>query len=452
MRSSQRETTLLEYLIDGPRTSEELRKQLGGISPATLTRMASRLEGKVLQLGKARATVYARLRGIRGAGNRFPVYRVDEQGDVRQIGELFSIWGGFYWMPSVPGEKSGRFTSLPWFIQDMRPEGFIGRAFAKRIALEMHLPERLQDWNDDDVLTVLSRYGHDCMGNLIVGEEALARYFNFARELPAPIAAGEVTIEYPRLAQAALEGDPAGSSAGGEQPKFTAVVERNGGIGNVLVKFSPVVTTAGGRRWSDLLVCEHLALDAVRAGGGDASKSNLIFADDRVFLEVERFDRVGRFGRAPIFSLGVVDDQYFGFRDNWTAMADRLESARMVAPDAAERLRWLWSFGEMIANTDMHFGNASLVLRDAAKPTFALAPAYDMLPMLYRPRDGEVLPREFTLPLVASASRWESARRQALMFWESAANDDRISAKFRQICSRNYELLRAVDAGPRLII
>ena len=38
------------------------------------------------------------------------------------------------------------------------------------------------------------------------------------------------------------------------------------------------------------------------------------------------------------------------------------------------------------------------------------------------------------------------------MFWESAANDDRISGTFRQICSRNYEQLREVDAGPRLVI
>lgn len=56
-------------------------------------------------------------------------------------------------------------------------------------------------------------------------------------------------------------------------------------------------------------------------------------------------------------------------------MADRLESARMVGSDAAGHLRWLLAFGEMIANTDMHFGNASLVLQDAAKPAFAQAPA-----------------------------------------------------------------------------
>jgi len=445
------EQRILEYLFDGPRTADDLRRFVGNISQPTLSRLMTRLGGKVIQLGKARATVYARPRDIRGSGYRFLVYRLDANGNPHEIGELFSIWGGYYWVPTTPGERPRSFRSLPWFIQDMRPDGFIGRAFAKRVGPEMHLPERLQDWSDEHVLSVLSRYGHDCMGNLIVGEEACRRYFRSTMEAPSPILAGDVLNVYPRLAQAAMEGDPAGSSAGGEQPKFTAVVERDGGISNVLVKFSPVVTAEGGRRWADLLVCEHLALETIGAAGVPAARSTLISAGDRVFLEVERFDRVGLIGRSPIFSLGVVDDEFFGQRDNWAAMADRLESARMVTPEVANHLRWLWAFGEMIANTDMHFGNASLVLVDPSKPTFSLAPAYDMLPMLYRPRDGEIVSREFVPPLVASATRWESARQHALSFWEAAANDDRISAEFREICGRNRDVLGIVESGPRIM-
>lgn len=34
-----------------------------------------------------------------------------------------------------------------------------------------------------------------------------------------------------------MDGQPAGSSAAGEPPKFTALIERNGTFENVLVKF-----------------------------------------------------------------------------------------------------------------------------------------------------------------------------------------------------------------------
>ncbi|TVP80016.1 MAG: hypothetical protein EA353_04940 [Puniceicoccaceae bacterium] len=40
-------------------------------------------------------------------------------------------------------------------------------------------------------------------------------------------------------------------------------------------------------------------------------------------------------------------------------------------------------FGELIANTDMHFGNLSYFLPDEAP--YPLAPVYDMLPMQFPP-------------------------------------------------------------------
>lgn len=369
------------------------------------------------------------------------VHCVDTRGEARQIGVLYPKGDGYLWAPSAPSAQPFKFPGLPWFLQDMRPEGFIGRAIARHIGHEMHLPEQLQDWSDEHLLSFLSHYGHDCVGNLIVGQEALEHYRHQTLEAHPPIRAEEVPGVYPRLSQAAMDGDLVVSSVGGEQPKFTAVIDRNESLCNVLVKFSPIMDTPAGRRWADLLVCEHLALEAVKSAGVDSCRSRLIVAADRVFLEVERFDRVGRFGRVPINSLGVVDDQFFGNRDNWIAMADRLESADMVEPKDAESLRWQWAFGAMIANTDMHFGNASLILRDASKPTFTLAPAYDMLPMLYRPWNGEVVPREFTLPLVASASKWESARRHALLFWDAASSDESVSMEFREICVRNRKLL-----------
>ncbi|MBC8019203.1 MAG: HipA domain-containing protein, partial [Verrucomicrobia bacterium] len=98
--------------------------------------------------------------------------------------------------------------------------------------------------------------------------------------------------------------------------------------------------------------------------------------NERAFLEVIRFDRVGRFGQAPMNSLGVVDDEFFGRRDNWIAMADRLTSARMLSTDDAAAIRWFSAFGTLIANTDQHFGNISLIPENTPQPKFRLAPAY----------------------------------------------------------------------------
>ena len=447
MDVNQQQKTVLARLLDGPATPTDLKHELGGICAATLSRLIGRLGSKVVVLGKARSTRYARPRDIRGMGNSFPVYRIDSTGNVYKAGMLLSLWGGKFWWDS--GALSSLHSGLPWFIQDMRPEGFTGRAFAHRASGELGLPQRLSDWNDDDVLYALSRRGEECMGDIMIGDESLARYLR--REPLSPLRVPDDYVEYARRA---MEGDPAGSSAGGEQPKFTALIERNGEPLQVLVKFSPRQPSAEAARWSDLLVCEQIALETVREAEVPAAAGRLHQAGGRTFLEVERFDRIGVDGRLPMYSLGVLDDEHFGRRDTWAAMAGRLEQAGMLTREDADTLSWLSLFGAMIANTDQHFGNISLIPRDERRDKFVLAPAYDMLPMLYRPRDGEAGFPEFVppMPLQGTASCYGNALRHALMFWERAGSDARISVEFRRCCARNRELLeKSADTGGRVV-
>jgi hypothetical protein len=171
----------------------------------------------------------------------------------------------------------------------------------------------------------------------------------------------------------------------------------------------------------------------------------------RVFLEVIRFDRVGCFGRAPINSLGVVDDEYFGRRDNWSAMADRLVSARMVSAEDAAAIRWFSAFGSLVANTDQHFGNISLIPENTPQPKFHLAPAYDMLPMLYRPRNGEAPLPEFNPPVPVLSTNFEDVLHHSLLFWNSAAQDGRISDEFRSACVQNADKVNRMGEGPRVL-
>lgn len=440
---------ILLSLANGPKPTTELRGLLGNPSRATLSRLVSSLNDQVLVLGQSKATHYARPRDIRGAGSHFPLYRIDSEGNARRFGELWSILGGFFWQPSDSREKIFRY--LPWFIQDMRPDGFMGRAYAQRVGPILGLPPRLPDWHDDHVLVALARRGEDVIGDLVVGEESLGRYLEGSRLDPVL----STVEDYPELARKALAGDPAGSSAGGEQPKFHALIERDSNLVHVMVKFSPLLSTEEGERWGDLLVCEHLALQIVAEAGITAAKSNILTTDGRTFLEVERFDRTGPFGRLPLHSLGVIDDEFFGNRDNWTAMAERMERAGMLSKPDAETLVWLDAFGVTIANTDRHFGNISVVPTNDERTKFRLAPAYDMLPMFYRPRQGGELPvTPYTpVPIVTlKVNVIGSAENSAREFWSRAANDTRITSEFRAVCKENLGKLERTRKGPRLIL
>ena len=444
MPTENQENMLLAALYDRPLPARKLRQILGNISPATLSRLTRQAGTKIVSFGQARSTTYARPRDVRGRGYKFPVYRVDQDGNANQAGELWSLHGGYWWQGT--GEWKPQFYShLPWFIGDMRPDGFVGRAFAQRFSLDLGLPERLFDWKDDDILVSLSRRGEDAMGDLIVGEESVMQYLNNIRSVtPVDVS------RYPDLAGAALAGDPAGSSAGGEQPKFTALVQRDGYPRQVLVKFSPVVSTPHGQRWSDLLVCEHLALGILGRFGVPAASSAIHMLADRTFLEVERFDRAGLCGRYPAASLTVVDAEFAGTGSIWTKAANALLDARRITEADAHNMSRLDFFGSLIANTDRHFGNISLIPTDGCRSRFRLAPAYDMLPMHYRPpMEGEEL--KWEAYNVVSAGTWPEMHEAAKVFWLEASEDTRISEPFRATCRANLEQLSLYDSAPRII-
>ena len=73
------------------------------------------------------------------------------------------------------GEFSdGLFPGLPWFLDDQHPQGFFGRAFARRVAADIGAPPDLLRWRADDIVLALLRHGDDLPGDLILGEAALA--------------------------------------------------------------------------------------------------------------------------------------------------------------------------------------------------------------------------------------------------------------------------------------
>ena len=76
-----------------------------------------------------------------------------------------------------------------------------------------------------------------------------------------------------------------------------------------------------------------------------------------------------------------------------------------------------------------------------------------MRPTLYEPVAGEIPLRLFTPPPVRNevAAELKTALEAAILFWKSAAVDQRISVEFRQICYENCELLKLRTIGPKLL-
>ena len=441
---------ILEKLASGTKTAKELVNMLG-VSQPTISRAISSLGGEVLTLGKGRATQYARPRVVRGTTSTFPVFRIDEVGNAHLIGKLYTLMAGQYWWQSEEHTNGNRlYDYLPWFIQDMRPDGFLGRAFANKEGADLGLSDKLKTWTEDDVLIALSRRGEDHIGNLIIGDESIQRYMKAAQHNNLGIAAIDRFHVYPQLAEKALKGDPAGSSAGGEQQKFTTIIQDGNEIRRVLVKFSSPVNTQEGRRWADLLICEQRALEIIDQAGIVASQSRTLAAGNRLFLEVDRFDRIGTHGRSSTFSLSAIDSEYTGIGDDWAKCAIALLNEGVISQGDASKMRWLKAFGNLIGNTDMHPGNLSLIR--AGSGFYTLSPVYDMLPMLYRPVSGDMPDREFSPqgPTIETADIWDRALKSAIHFWDTTAGEQGLSGDFRAICRQNLEILLKLKSGPKI--
>ena len=432
--------------------ASDLAEQIG-VSVPTLHRLLKELEGAVLATGKARRTRYALRRPLRGDLTELPLYEVDPAGRAELVTHLALVHPQGTCMRladtgwPVPDEsRDGWWDGLPYPLNDMRPQGYMGRQLARAEHRQFGVSANPEAWSDDDVVHVLSRIGSDVSGNLILGNPAYEQWQASKVTAAEPLKVRALGRAYARLAQQAIAAGVPGSSAAGEFPKFPALRDLAGSdTPHVLVKFSGADGSPAVRRWADLLVCENLALECAAALPGVASaRSRIVVHDGRTFLEVERFDRHGRFGRSRLISLATVDAALLGDGStDWTRLAGRFAAAGLLGADDVQRIQHLWWFGRLIANSDMHTGNLSFRPRG----TLALAPAYDMLPMLYAPLPGgEVPARSFEppLPLPPQRATWTAACSVAIEFWTRASRDLRISEGFRRVCSANTQHLQRV--------
>lgn len=173
---------LTALLLQGPRSAPELRQQLA-VSQATFSRLAS-AEERVIQFGKARATRYALLRPIRGIV-AFPLWRVDEQGKAHKFGCLYPCWPQGSCLVMQADSLWQWFDGLPWYLTDLRPQGFLGRSWGRRMALQHQSPEDICLWQETDVLYALSLFSSENFGGWLIKEENYQHWF--ASSMPVSI-------------------------------------------------------------------------------------------------------------------------------------------------------------------------------------------------------------------------------------------------------------------------
>ena len=430
----------------GPRTAGEILTEINA-SQASFSRAVRGLEktGRVLRLGRARATRYGLRRHLAGTGeDTWPLYTIDESGHPAPVAELTCIaLDQFALRTTIPPEsfparsilREDFSPSLPFFFQQLRPEGFLGRAQLRTLDLDLDVPAAIRNWSEDHVLKFLVLRGEDLSGCWIVGQFSLER---FLRQKYTIIDGTDGEI-FADLARRALAGEAPGSSAGGEHPKFTALLRDAPYTEpyHAIVKFSSPANDPVAQRGRDLLRAEHQALEILGAAGFSVSPTRLLEFDSQIFLIVQRFDRVGERGRRPYIALGWLDDEFIGRRRNVRESAHRLQEQERITPQDCDTIQVASFFGDFIGNTDQHFGNTSFSWNNRG---FFLAPLYDVLPMHYAPSAlgqfrSDTHPEPVRFPEHADA--YDHARILAERYWSQVQDDSAYSADFRSIAGRN---------------
>jgi hypothetical protein len=443
------QSEILVYISRHGASSSQSICQLFKISQPTLSRMLSAIKDDLLVIGKARDTKYAAYRKISDTTSSVPIYEILDDATSRQFGILHAIKpSNFYFEAKTQDAKSAIYPDLPYFLNDLRPTGFLGRSIPNQ-NLDLLLPQDIHLWSADHCLKYLSRRAWNCIGNFILGEEAFQLYLEKIHLNTNGIEKKKRKEQYVLHANDALSTGDAGSSAGGEQPKFTTVLLPENK--QVIVKFSPPINSEIGQRIADILVCEHIALQTLKKYSCDAADSNVSHYNNQIFLEVERFDRVGKFGRRGLISLGTLDAEFTAETSTWSKTAVALIKRKIIAEDLLVKIRFREIFGEFIANNDMHLYNLSFFTQ--GQIVTELAPVYDMSPMLFMPRNNQIISKEFKppLPLPDNATLWIAAHTVASEFWDTVSKDDRISDAFKKIAIQCKHKLIALNDLAKLL-
>ncbi len=433
---------------EGPLSAPEAADRLR-VTPMTINNRAKAIGTNVLVLGRGKHTRYALPNNNLTGRSQWGLYWVDEQGDLSE----FAV--SSYVQPNTlhvygPGINSRTDDELPWFLLPLKLRGFLGRAAKHRLGtIARNWDSHPEKWSLAQQVFAAQSEALEHAGAILWGEDAVQVWQKSNKELPYPEDEKTLLQTYDDLAARTTAGQVAGSSADGEQAKFSTLVsDKENQAREVLVKFSPPHGTPFGDRWRDLLYSEAIAAAVLQDFGFDTPKTRALSSDKRTFLESARIDRNGAKGRKHLLPLFAVHKIFTpGDERNWIDTIARLASQRRISNAAIEITQTLYSFGQLIGNSDMHFGNLGVILlspTDISKGRFSLAPCYDMLPMRFKPEaHSEFGYTHFSVELnpVLPKSVSNKAVEMAKEFWRRVGDTVAVSAKWREFALGRANLL-----------
>jgi hypothetical protein len=173
------------------------------------------------------------------------------------------------------------------------------------------------------------------------------------------------------------------------------------------------------------------------------SKTQFIEEGDHCYLEIERFDRSGNWGRIGYSNIGTLNAELVGgSASSWSDMAEGLHRNKLISQNSLTDCLRLDAFGALISNTDRHMGNLSFFFENLE--IGELTPVYDMLPMAYMPRNGQIFSPspEFMPPNANREKAWLWAFPIACEYWSALAGDKNLSAEFRNIAKTSLQTLK----------
>ncbi len=391
-----------------------------GKSQSSISLALGKLGERVHRMGAARSTRYALKKDILGLAAEQPIVFTGLSGQMEDWGLLTHLHGSHVFAAPLLGHSIGPAARLPWFLTPLRPQGFLGRQYAR---LRPDFPPDPEQWNLTQILYMVTQYAHNAPGAFDLGSP-MGRLIDEVSPQTA-----QRLAQYDTRAIQVSHNLPAGSSAGGEQPKFMSEYSTNQGRQHCIVKYTPPHATPFGNRWRALLLLEKLALRTLSAHLVKAATTQILHSNQRTYLESRRFDRVDIKGKQHVVTIAAVHDEFVGGPwQSWVHTSTALAQKGLITPHELQQVVRIFAFGHYIGNTDMHSGNLSFFVDDVITPKIRLAPAYDMLPMMWRPdiHQGALSDSPVRPQLMPSgfAQAQDEARNWAIEFWEQAQQLD----------------------------
>ncbi len=380
----------------------------------------------MVKIGKARATTYVAVKPINNDYKSLPLFEVKGRSSAIKIAEFHLLYKGKTLLKAahiLPG--------LPPQLDNFPQDSFLAALHAPQS--DTCWPGNYSDWNIEDKIQALICDGQLLPGNLILGEQALEKYLaNY--EHPLQINESLRHAAYPKVLNTLAQGSYRGEIIHGSEPKFCAVVTgKEHKTRHVIVKFSEPMQDIRGKRMADLLMAEHLALEFLARQGLKTVRSKVIKAANRVFLEIERYDRINEYTRQGAIEL------------------PELKNHQNLSEETLNKIELVELFTQLIG--DIRWNQTEVAIFQQGLSNQEIVPFYDIAPSLYRPESTGYISKESIVikpPTARNTSFWFNAMDLAQGYWQEIVKYPYLSSDFRSLAKKNMLEIKRVKVkyGP----